>query len=182
VTLAKAKTEELKNAITEYIQSHQEEDPELYERLGEKLEKLLKEYRENWENLSKELQNLIGEIREGREGEDNYGLDPQSVFPFLGLLKKEVFGVKDLSELDIQEVDLIVQTTKDIVGRVKDDIQLVDFWNNLPAQKRLKGFIASHLLTEFKDNSGIFDKRTAIAQNIMELAFHLSERLGHDNN
>lgn len=176
---AKAKTEELKNAIAEYTKSHQEEDPELYERLGEKLEKLLKEYRENWESLSKELQNLIEEIREGREGEDNYGLDPQSDLPFLGLLKKEVFGVKDLSELDILEVDLLVQTTKDIVGRVKDDIQLVDFWNNLPAQKRLKGFIASHLLTEFKGNSGIFNKRTAIAQRIMELAFHISERLGY---
>ena len=66
---AKAKTEELKNAIAEYIKSHQEEDPELYERLGEKLEKLLREYRENWENLAKELEDLVGEIKEGREGE-----------------------------------------------------------------------------------------------------------------
>ena len=177
---AKAKAEELKNAITEYIKSHQEEDPELYERLGEKLEKMLKEYEENWDNLAKELEGLVEEIREGREGEENFGLDPKSELPFLGLLKNEVFGVKSLSELNTPQVDHLVQTTKDIVERVKSDTRLVDFWNNLPAQKRLKGFIASHLLTEFKDSGAIFTKRTALAQKIMELAFHLSERLSHD--
>jgi len=179
---AKAKTEELKNAIAEYIKSHQEEDPELYERLGEKLEKLLREYRENWENLAKELEDLVDEIKEGREGEENFGLEPKSELPFLGLLKNEVFGVKSLSELGTDQIDNLVRITKDIVERIESDIRLVDFWNNLPAQKRLKGFIASHLLTSFKDSEAIFTKRTALAQKIMELAFHLSERLKYEKN
>ncbi|MDI6722616.1 MAG: DUF3387 domain-containing protein, partial [Candidatus Aenigmarchaeota archaeon] len=40
----KIKAEEIKNAIAEHISKHMEEDPELYERFSEKLEKLLHEY------------------------------------------------------------------------------------------------------------------------------------------
>lgn len=178
----KVKVEELKNAIAEHIRHHLEEDPELYERLAEKLEKLLREYKDNWELLAKELQDLIGDMRQGHEGEETFGLDPRAEMPFLGLLKKEVYGVKNLSELDRQQTDTLVQTTKDVLARLENDIQLVDFWNNLPAQKRLKGFIASHLLTVFKRDTEIFNKRIAIAQKIMELAFHLKERLAHDRN
>lgn len=47
----KAKAEELKHAIEEHIKGHQEEDPELYERFSEKLDRLLREYKENWERI-----------------------------------------------------------------------------------------------------------------------------------
>jgi len=54
---------------------------------------------------------------------------------------------------------------------------MVDFWNNVPAQRRLKGFIASHLLTEFRSNETMFNKRLILSQKITELAYHL---YGHD--
>lgn len=169
----KAKAEELKHAITDYIEKHEDEDPELYARFSEKLEKMLQQYHENWELLAKELEMLRIEMRQGREGEDNYGLDRKKELPFLGLLKKEVYGVKDLSELNQEQKDLLVQTTKDILERIKSDTGMVDFWNNVPAQRRLKGYIASHILTVFKSNDTMFNKRIILSQKITELAFHL---------
>ncbi len=169
----KAKAEELKHAIADYIEKHEDEDPELYARFSEKLEKMLQQYHENWEMLAKELEMLRIEMRQGREGEENYGLDRKRELPFLGLLKREVYGVTDLSELNQEQKDVLVQTTKDILERIKTDTALVDFWNNISAQRRLKGFISSHLLTAFKTNETMFNKRILLSQKIAELAYHL---------
>jgi len=168
----KAKAEELKHAISDYIEKHEEEDPELYARFSEKLEKLLRQYHENWELLAQELELLRAEMQQGREAEENYGLDRKRELPFLGLLKKEVYGVGDISELKQEQIDSLVQVTKDILERIKTDTALVDFWNNVSAQKRLKGYITSHLLTAFKTNE-LFKKRIVLSQKIIELAFHL---------
>ena len=72
----------VKNAIAGYMK-HEDEDPELYARFSEKLEKDAQQYHENWEMLAKELEMLRIEMRQGREGEENYGLDRKG-----GLLKK----------------------------------------------------------------------------------------------
>ena len=93
--------------------------------------------------------------------------------PFLGLLKKEVYGVKDLAELSLEQKENLVRITKDILERIKADVSMVNFWNNVSAQRRLKGYIASHLLTEFKANETMFNKRLILSQKITELAFHL---------
>ena len=173
----RAKAETLRSAIDEYIREHIEEDPELLERFSERLQKLLQEYQENWALLAKELEALLEELRKGRKGERAFGFDPKSELPFLGLLKKEVFGVQDISELDEKQIDLLVQATQDILERIKNDLRLVGFWNNIPEQRRLKGFIASHLLTAFRNNREIFNHNTAVAQKIMELAYHLNNLL-----
>ncbi len=166
----RAQAEEMKNAVAEYISQHTEEDPELYERFSEKLEKLLKEYKNNWEQLVVELQSLIEDLKDGRESEENFGFDRQKEMPFYGLLKKEVFGKIELTK---DQKELLVKITKEVLERIKQDTQMVDFWNNIPAQKRLRGFIASHLLTEFKNIPALFNKRIILSQKISELAFHL---------
>jgi len=177
----RAKAEELKHAIEEYIEHHTEEDPELFERFSEKLERLLKEYKENWEQLAKELQGLLEEIKQGRMAEKTFGLNPNSEMPFLGLLKREVFNVKDITELNQDQIDLLVQTTKDVLDIIKKEITKVDFWDNYTAQKRLKSFIISHLLTVFKDNKEVSKGRNTLAQKLLELAFHLHNKLVIEN-
>jgi type I restriction enzyme R subunit len=169
----RAKAEELRYGIAQHIERHQEEDPELYERFSEKLARLLKEYKDNWELMAKELEELLEEIRQGREAEEHYGFDRKTELPFLALIKKEVFNVKDMTDFDQKQKDLLVQVTQDILERIKSDVQLVGFWDNISAQKKLRGFIASHLLTAFRDNNAIFKKRIALSQKITELAYHI---------
>ena len=178
----KARAEELQYAIKEHILVHKEEDPELYERLGEKLEKLLQEYKNNWEKLADSLEELRKEANLGRSKEENYGFKPDSEMPFLGLLKKEIFGVENPSELDSSQKDLLIETTRDILELIKKDIQLVDFWNNLSAQKKLRGFISSQLLSKFKGNKTVFKSRDSVSQKILELAFHLHNKLTNEKN
>lgn len=174
---AQAKAEELKHAIRDHILHHAEEDPELYERFSDKLERLLKEYKENWELLAKELEGLLEELRKGRLAEESFGLNPNSEVPFLGLLKRDIFGVKDIGELNKEKVDLLIQTTKDTLEIIRREIARVDFWENYTAQKRLKSYIISHLLTAFRNNKEVANKRNLLAQKLLELAFHLRDKL-----
>ena len=171
----KAKAEELNSAISEHIEKHQEEDPELYERFSEKLEKLLQDYRDNWDQLAKELEQFLEEIRQGREAEETFGLDPKKEAPFLGLLKREIFKVKSMKDLNQDQIDLLVQTTKDILSVVKKEVAIIDFWKNTVAQKRLKSHISTHLLTSLKITNR--DQRNMILHKITELAFHLESKI-----
>ena len=169
----RAVAEELEHSIREYINEHAEEDPELYERLGEKLERVLAEYRQNWDRLAQELTEVLEIIRKGRSEEANFGLDPRTELPFLGLLKREVFGVKDLNELSEDDLQLLIGTTTDILEIVRRETNLVDFWDNYPAQKRLRSYILSHLLMAFRRNRAFIQNRNQVAQKILELAMHL---------
>lgn len=167
----RSKAEELKNGIAEHIEKHLEEDPELYERFSEKLEKLLQEYQDNWMLMAKELEALLEEIKQGREGEETYGFERLKEMPFLALLKKEVFGIKDLGELNQEDRDVLIQTTKDILNQINDEVQNVGFWESVEAKKRLKAFIAFNLLTVFRGRQ--VNNKGELAQKLLELAHHL---------
>ncbi len=106
---AKPKAKELEHAIIEYISKHYEEDPELYERFSEKLRGILEEYKENWEILAKELEKLREELKKGRESEETFGLDPKKEMPFLGLLKREIFGKKQVIELGEGDINTLLE-------------------------------------------------------------------------
>lgn len=177
----KAKAEEMRYAISQHIDMHRDEDPEMYDRFAEKLEKLMQQYQQNWELLAKELQSLLEELRQGRMAENNFGFRPDSEMPFFGLLKREIFRVQNISDLSKDQLDLLVQVTKDLLEITRRELVRVDFWNNITAQKRLKSFIVSHILESFRGNQQIFTARNVIAQKILELSFHLNEKLiSHD--
>ncbi len=171
---AKVRAKELEHAIIEYISKHHEEDPELYERFSEKLKKILEEYKENWENLAKELEKLREELKKGRESEETFGLDPKKEMPFLGLLKKEIFGRKQITELREKDINTLLDLTKDIVGIIKSEASAINFWESYPKQKRLKSHIINNfLLPKRKEYPIIWEKRKEIAQKLLELAYHI---------
>lgn len=170
----RAKAEELKHAIIEYIEKHYEEDPELYERFADRLKRILEEYKENWEALAAELEKMRESLKKGRASEKTFGFDPKKEMPFFGLLKRELYGKEAIDNLNEKQVNFLIELTKDIIEIVKRDIQLVDFWGNYTAQKRLKSYIISHiLLPRTKDSRSIFRKRNEIAQKLLELAYHI---------
>lgn len=192
----KARAEELKHAIAEHIESHYEEDPELYERFSDRLKRLLEEYKENWDVLAAELEKLRKEMKKGREAEEAFGFDPKKEMPFFGLLKKEIYGTKPANELADGDINFLVDLTRDVIEIIRREIHVVDFWESYSKQKQLKFFIISHLLQRMSPHhssvqkggcvreepgpyiagtiSGtIFGKRNEIAQKLMELAYHI---------
>ena len=171
---AKARAKELEHAIIEYISKHYEEDPELYERFSEKLRRILEEYKENWETLAKELEKLREELKKGRESEETFGFDPKKEMPFLGLLKREIFGKKQISELGEKDINALVELTRDIVEIIKSEAITVNFWESYPKQKRLKSHIINNfLLPKRKEYPVLWEKRKEIAQKLLELAYHI---------
>ncbi|MCM8805626.1 MAG: HsdR family type I site-specific deoxyribonuclease [Candidatus Omnitrophica bacterium] len=197
----KARAEELKYAIKEHIERHFEEDPEFYERFSDRLKKVLEEYKENWELLAKELEKIRNAIKKGREDEQTFGFDPKNEMPFFGLLKQIIFGKEiSIENLGEDEINLLVNLTRDVIEIIKREIASVDFWENYTKQKKLKSYIISHLLAFHpsqqlpqKEGCGVkdgdvsytaniknalFGKRNKIAQRLLELAYHI---YGHKN-
>lgn len=170
---SRATAEEITTAIREHINENYETDPEFYDRLGEKLEKVLADYRDNWDKLAKELEEVLQTLEKGRAEENNYGLNPKAELPFLALLKREIYGTCEFQELSVEDQNRLLSTTNDILEIVHRETQQVDFWENYPSQKRLKSFILTHLLMTFKDKPEFVRNRNQVAQKIIELAMHI---------
>jgi len=135
---------------------------------------VLEEYRENWDLLAYELENLRTQLKEGRGSERDFGFDRKTEMPFLGLIKQLVFGKTPLKELKEDDINLLVEVTKDAVAIIKREIRYVDFWDNYHKQKRLKSYIITNiLLPKNKENPLLYDLRNQIAQRIIELAYHI---------
>jgi len=169
---SKAKAEELKYAIIEHIETHFEEDPEFYERFSDRLKRILGEYRDNWDVLAIELEKLREAIKSGRESEETFGFEPKKEMPeetfgfepkkempFFGLLKQEIYNKKPIETLSNEDVDLLVNLTRDVIEIIRREIQVVDFWENYTKQKKLKSFLISHLLQSIHFHSLTSQKR-----------------------
>ena len=169
----KAIAEELEYAIKEHIEKHFEEDPEFYERFSDELDRVLDEYKEKWELLAQELEKIRNAIRSGREAEKTFGFDPKTEMPFFGLLKQMIFGKEiSIEQLSEDNINLLVGLTQDVVEIIKNEIKLVDFWDNPTKQKRLKSHIISQILIpKSKEKYLFFEKRNEIAQRLLELAY-----------
>ncbi|HEC93231.1 MAG TPA: type I restriction endonuclease subunit R, partial [Candidatus Atribacteria bacterium] len=171
---SKARAEELKYAIIEHIETHFEEDPEFYERFSDRLNRILEEYRDNWDALAIELEKLRKAMKSGRESEETFGFEPKKEMPFFGLLKQEIYSKKPIETLSNEDVDLLVNLTKDVIEIIRREIRVVDFWENYTKQKKLKSYIISSILLPKSGRKKIlFGKRNEIAQKLMELAYHI---------
>ena len=165
--------EEIKYAVREYINVNTPKDPELYARLSERLEALLEEFKNNWHDLREALEKFREEIIEGRQREKTYGYDPEHEMPFFALLKQELYGDKDFSDLSEEEFNALKDLTNDVLERFKTDTEAVNFWNNDSMQDTLRTFIITKLIApEVKRRvPNVFKKRKEIAQRLLELGF-----------
>ena len=170
----RANAEEITHAIRQYITENYETDPEFYDRLGEKLEKVLAEYRDNWERLAKELEEVLDALKKGRENEDSYGFNPKTELPFLALLKRELYGKTGLDEISDTERETLIATTSDVIEMLRRETQQqVDFWENYTAQKRVRAYILNHLLSAFRNNKEFVKNRNQVVEKILELASYV---------
>lgn len=93
--------------------------------------------------------------------------------PFFALLKQELYGDKDFSDLSEEDFNALKDLTNDVLGRFKTDTAAVNFWNNDSMQDTLRTFIITKLIApEVKRRDpNVFKKRKEIAQRLLELGF-----------
>ncbi|MHB1356744.1 MAG: type I restriction endonuclease subunit R, partial [Anaerolineae bacterium] len=129
--------------------------------------------KDNWAALRHALEQLREDIVEGRQREKTYGYEPMHEMPFFALLKLELFGEKDYSELGEDNFSALKDLTDDVLERLKTDAVGLDFWNKASAQNVLRTHVINKLLTPAirQRVPGVFYKRNTIAQKILELGF-----------
>jgi len=159
----RAKASEMEHALRFHIRAHYDEDPEHYERLSERLAKILTELKDRWDELVLALRNFVAEAEAGRQ-RDTTGLDPETQAPFLGVLRQEVAGGGDLAP---DRLKALCEATVEMVEHIQQEIRLVGFWENLHAQTVLRKWLVQHL-----DSRDVlpFDRLQAVADRLVELA------------
>jgi len=163
---------EIEFKVRQFININLPKDPELYQRLSEKLEEVLAAFKNNWEQLRIDLEEIRQEVIDGRTKEENYGLDPVREKPFLALLKTEIFGNGTTFEsLSEDQLKTLTDSATDILSRLKTDAAKVGFWQDEALKADLRTHIINQIITQkIKQlNSSIFQNRKAIAQKIIEL-------------
>jgi type I restriction enzyme R subunit len=137
----------------------------------------LEEYRENWEEIVRELEKLREDMKKGREAENTFGLDPKKEMPFFGVLKMSLFGKEPIENLTEEDIGLLLDLTKDVVSILEREITVEDFWDNSNRIKRVRSYIITQvLLPKGVERKLLKEKRSEIAQRIMELAYHIFGR------
>jgi len=120
------------------------------------------------------MEKLRVEMKKGREAEEVFGIDPKRGMPFFGLLKREIFGKMSVEELKKEDIDFLIDLTKDIVGIIEREVKSIDFWDNSMKQKKLKSYIILNLLLpKLKEKKDVFKRRNEIVQKLIELAYHI---------
>ena len=158
----RAQAAEMEFALRHHIRKHYREDPVYFQRLSERLEKILKSFEENWELQTKAFRELI---RQHQETQENVGHEDKKYEPFLRLL----MGAQVEEHVDDQQREIIAQHTIKLVTMIQKEIRQVDFWHSskTPAQEKLRGD-----LLQFLDNHDLvpFEEQNLLADALMSTA------------
>jgi type I restriction enzyme R subunit len=141
---ARARASLMMHAARHHISIHLQEDPTLYKKMSERLEKILQDFKDNWTELERALQLFIDEqLKSGRNAEVE-GLDPKTQAPFFGLLK-EAIEINKGSVLDAKEFKDTAALTVRIVSQVQNEIRTVGFWRDAVSRQRLENSLYRQL-------------------------------------
>lgn len=163
----KTRAAEAEHAIRDYLDIHIDDDPELFASFACALEEILESFKGNWKKIFEELEKLREKIV-NQDKEETYGLDKKRQMPFFRVLKAELIGERILNE---NEISLLVNLTQNLFNLILVEIRLVGFWDNPPAQARLKAELHKLLLSkDYQRFENLFGKRNEILSRILELA------------
>lgn len=159
----RAKASEMEHALRHHIRQHEDEDPEHYQRLSERLEEILEKYKEDQAKQVEQLQLLTSGEQDGRQ-QDDTGLDPKTQAPFFGKLAMKLGGREALSP---EQAEQLKQVTIAIVDHIQTNVGLVEFWDRGAAVKVLRTRIFGVL-----DDSDLFDfdDLEVLADDVIALA------------
>jgi type I restriction enzyme R subunit len=158
-----AKASEMEHAIRKHCTVHFDEDPAFYNRLSEKLEKLIQQHHDNWAALAEGYEQLRKEAAAGRTGMVD-GLSREAS-AFHDHVVELAFGERCVpAEVQVPLKQLIQR----IVERLQDTIDVLDFWKKPIEVKRLRGNIDTEIL--LANIPALSDRHERIAVEIVKLA------------
>jgi type I restriction enzyme, R subunit len=163
----KTKAAEIEHAIRHHLDVELIDDPDLQASFAEALKAIFEGFKDNWNKIYEELEKLRQRIINA-DKEPTYGLHRKKQMPFFRMLKKEIFGEKQLDEDGISS---LVSLTQQVFNEVERELKLVGFWESIPARNKLRADIQKMLLQpEFSKLPGLLQNRARIISRVMEIA------------
>lgn len=170
----RTKAAAVEHAIRHHIDIGLDDDPELQASLAAALAEIFQQFKDNWQQIYTELEKLRQRIKD-HENEPSYGLHKKKQMPFFRLLKLECFGEAELNEDAIAQN---VALTQQIFIVIERELQLIGFWESIPARNKLKSEIQKILLSpEFIKLPNILKNRDRIISRVIELAEKNNDRI-----
>jgi len=167
---AEAKASEMEHAIRKHCTVHFDEDPAFYNRLSEKLEKLIEQHRNNWNALAEGYEQLRKEAMEGRTDVVE-GLTREATTFYDYVLQLAFDG----GEVPAAERAPLKRLMLRIVEMLQDTIDVLDFWKKPIEVKKLRGNIDTEIL--LADIPALNAKHERISVEIVKLAEKRHEEL-----
>ncbi|RJQ81920.1 type I restriction endonuclease subunit R [Amycolatopsis panacis] len=169
MTNARARASEMEHAIRHHIDQHRDEDPEFYDRLSERLERILQDLKDQAEELVQALWPLVEEARAGRQAGDGEFSPVEAAL--YDLLRSAVTGLTKDCALDEDRDSAVRAATVDVIFHIRQDIQLVGFWGNTFKQDQLRMRIFDRLVVNVAgDDLFDFDRLEDLSTSVLELA------------
>ena len=138
---AKAKASEMEHAIRKHCTIRFDEDPAFYQRMSEKLERLIQEHGSNWTTLAREYEKLRNEVAVGRtQSKKGLSREETTFYDFIGQLAYPD-GV-----IPVADADALDRLVQGLVSIIRSSIGVVDFWEKPVEVKKLRGNLATEIL------------------------------------
>jgi len=158
-----AKASEMEHAIRKHCTVHFDEDPAFYQRLSDKLEKLIEEHKNNWQLIAEGCEQLRREAETGRTTAlDGITKEATTFYEF----------VAGLAFVNGVVPDEHTAALKTLITRVVDILQatidIIDFWQKPIEVKKLRGQINTEIL--LAGVPPLLEKHERIAVEIVKLA------------
>lgn len=165
-----AKASEMEHAIRKHCTVHFDEDPAFYKRLSDKLEKLIQDHKDNWKALAEGYEQIRAEAVAGRR-ENIEGLNKEET-TFYDHVADLAFGPDGVPR---QHEAAVKKLMSNVVERLQDTIDILDFWKKPIEIKKLRGNIATELL--LTNIPEIVSKHERLAVEITRLAEKRNDEL-----
>lgn len=137
----KAKASEMEHAIRKHCTIRFDEDPAFYQRMSEKLEKLIQEHGSNWTTLAREYEKLRTEVVAGRmDNKDGLSREETAFYDFIVQI-----AYPD-SVIPSPEASALEALVRRMIAIVQENIRVVDFWEKPLEVKKLRGRLNTEIL------------------------------------
>jgi type I restriction enzyme, R subunit len=151
----RAKASEMEHAMRYHIRKHFNEDPARYQKLSDRLRKILTDLEGVWEQQVMEFESLRKEVTEEPDDDSVFGEDTSIYGPFYGMMAT------------YNETEKLKTVAIELVDHITQELQMVGFWEKSKAQENLTSYIFNELdRTDLFD----FDQCDEIAEKLLNLA------------
>lgn len=159
----KAKASEMEHALRKHCTIHFDEDPAFYQRLSDKLEKLIGAHRNNWQALAEGYEQLRREAEAGRtETVEGLTKEATTFYDYVVRLAFDGTGVPG------EHLPRLKSLMSRVVDTLQDTIGIIDFWKKPIEVKKLRGNIDTEIL--LAEIPQLAERHERIAVEIVKLA------------